>query len=353
MRTIIEVKVFVFLTMLLFAIAPAKADVVVIDGVHISSAWNVNIQPDYTAYLFEAIDSQWSELITEKIGQIMSYSWSRNIYDTEETVTELSQILKPLSKASRDAGKPFVIIAHSWGTVLSYMALSRDDEIIVDNFITLGSPLNAQLPVVKETVDSYLDSLEALPNIKQWCNYWADCDPISGAIPIANENIVISPSIFDDNGFTCHGSYFRDYAEWQSILLYVYLSKLQNNDYYILSGTFTYADDSPANGYIYAYNTLDNSLYNNVSVYNGTYEMALFPGDYRVYPYFYFYNNNSNYQTRVSNTYETVSVQSDKVLNFQSTPYTFYHIYGQVKDNNGDNVSGARLETPNSNCRGI
>ena len=207
----------------------AEGYLIAIDGLHIETILFPNLPPDYSAYLEKAInDSHLANLINEKIGTIAGFPWSRNIYDTEKTVMVLSNVLEGAYKLSKDANKPFVIVSHSWGTVLAYLAISANSNIIVDKFVTLGSPLNAQSETVNSFTKVYVDSANPLPNVRQWHNYWAGCDPISGTIPAANNNVKISTTFFDaaTGGVTCHASYYADYAVWQQILLDVSLTKI-------------------------------------------------------------------------------------------------------------------------------
>jgi len=199
--------------------------VVVIDGVHILSVLNPDYPADFSRYLEEAIDEYWSELIETKVGQITTFGWSRNIYDTSEYVLFLSVYLETLSTQNK---KPLVILAHSWGTVLSYIAIARNSNIVVDKFITLGSPLNAQNETVRsytqETLSGFnINQVASLPNVKSWCNYWAQCDPISGEISNAY-NINIDTNFIDNALGICHAAYYSDYGVWQEILFNIYLT---------------------------------------------------------------------------------------------------------------------------------
>ena len=214
----------------------AGGSVITIDGVHILSILNPEMKSDPTTYLLKAIDPDgnnpyWTNLINEKVGAINAFSWSNNIYDTEETVNDLSIILEAMSKASRKTNSPFVVLAHSWGTVLAYLAMSRNDNVIVDKLITLGSPLAAQDETVVSftrdmLVDSGIDGVSSLSNVRAWHNYWAACDPISGSISSSN-NYQVDPNKYDDFGIgtTCHAGYYDDYSVWQEILFDVYLTR--------------------------------------------------------------------------------------------------------------------------------
>ena len=202
----------------------ANGTVVVIDGVHIKSILDPDYPPDFSKYLYDSINDYWTSLIEAEVGQIKSFPWSRNIYDTPEYVQVLSAYLETLSSENK---KPLVILSHSWGTVLSYIAISNNSNITVNKFITLGSPLNAQNATVhsftRETLSGFnIDQINQLANVKNWFNFWAPCDPISGQISVA-DNTEIDTNYLDNELMTCHGAYYGDYDVWQNILLLVYL----------------------------------------------------------------------------------------------------------------------------------
>ena len=164
------------------------------------------------------------------MGQITSYNWSRNIYDTDQYVTELSAVLEGFTKLSQKNHGPLVVVAHSWGTVLAYIAISRNTKISVDKFVTLGSPLNAQSDLVKGFTNDTLarwniGSVTALQNVKTWTNYWEGCDVISGSIDVLKKNNITIDTNWRDEWGTCHEAYYQDYQIWQDVLAYVYLTK--------------------------------------------------------------------------------------------------------------------------------
>ncbi|BHH85989.1 golvesin C-terminal-like domain-containing protein [Desulforhopalus sp. 52FAK] len=179
--------------------------------------------------------------------------------------------------------------------------------------------------------------------------------------PIEGENIV--PTSYDSQNnfvhwFTKAGSYliFVNDIDGNPIVNGLIHTILEGNlqfvgdtvEFHTLSGLLSDADSNPMYGYIYAYNTSDSNLYNNVSTYDGYYEMALFPGSYMIYPTFYYLNNTSASYTNVSLPMETIDVLSDRTFDIQAEPYTFYHIHGQVVNNNNDGVSGVEINTSGS-----
>ncbi len=66
-------------------------------------------------------------------------------------------------------GDTRVIVAHSLGSVLSYIALSNHPDWKVDTYITLGSPLAS--PMLDGLAGSFVDDFGAWPgSVKRWVN---------------------------------------------------------------------------------------------------------------------------------------------------------------------------------------
>jgi hypothetical protein len=206
--------------------------VVTIDGVHIVTVLNPDFEPDFTSYLKESVDDYWRGLIEERVGSISSFAWSRRVEDTAVYVQILSAYLLQISNDNKVTNAPLVVYAHSWGTVIAYEALKQNSNIIVDKLITMGSPLNAQSETIRsftlaELASIGLQQVEPLSNVKVWHNYWASCDPISGSIPVADQNYTISTNFDDYNWLftgTCHGAYYDlDYGEYSKPLMDIWV----------------------------------------------------------------------------------------------------------------------------------
>ncbi|MEW6608382.1 MAG: DUF1566 domain-containing protein [bacterium] len=203
--------------------------IVVIDGMRLLSLIHPDCPDNFSHYLMDAINENdlMKYAIEKKVGKFIPFKWSRDSVDTGLYASALSKTLKMLEE-KKAPDSPLVILSHSWGTFLAYVALTKNPDIIVDTFITLGSPLDSQSIDVKSYTWFQLTpydifSVGPLSNVKKWRNYWASCDPISGSISglsKANKNIKIKPSLsyYDFPWPTCHGSYYKDPYEWQKIL---------------------------------------------------------------------------------------------------------------------------------------
>ncbi len=126
-----------------------------------------------------------------------------------ELRNDIKNCLKvPLLKKNYE--KPFSIIAHSWGTVISYDVLFDFDQdridFSLDKLFTFGSPLW----LLKEA-DEILSVLhykgaKKLNNINKWINSYAEGDPIGGTLKsFSIDKDFRVPSI---PGITPHISYF-------------------------------------------------------------------------------------------------------------------------------------------------
>jgi len=134
---------------------------------------------------------------------IMDFTWSRNSNDTIKTVEELREFLKAKYQQAQKENKKLIVVAHSWGTVLTFLALSSqsmqvpvNERIYIDLYITLGSPLGTdnahkgfnypeETVVINYTtnwVSQYDFCDTCLPLVEKWVNYWAWGDVISGPL---------------------------------------------------------------------------------------------------------------------------------------------------------------------------
>jgi pimeloyl-ACP methyl ester carboxylesterase len=95
-----------------------------------------------------------------------------------------------------------VLVAHSLGTVLSYVALCNHPDWSIDTFITLGSPLASPL-MVQQFGASLHDDYGAWPGVRRWVNVRA-VDDVACAAPLTE---VFGPRIEEfliDNGHRAH-----------------------------------------------------------------------------------------------------------------------------------------------------
>jgi len=201
----------------------ADGRVIVIDGMNFFAIGSLTGDSG-TGYLYAAIESSNRELITDKIGPIQPFYWSNDPFwheINEVTVHSLTDILRSAYTHTKATNAPLIIVAHSWGTVLAYVALEQNPDIIVDKLVTLGSPLETITPVIKDKTNYELMRcgafpIHALPNVIVWHNYWILCDLFSGSISAAL-NHMFDVSALDDG--LCHRAYYKkDSTEWGSIL---------------------------------------------------------------------------------------------------------------------------------------
>ncbi|KGE72075.1 hypothetical protein [Spirochaeta lutea] len=146
-------------------------------------------------------------LLSDPDYKISSFPWSGNATGDTAKILEdrgpnsLRQFLREKKDYAESLGLPLVVVGHSWGTVLTYLALSLEaaepDPLEVDLYITLSSPLGTRLGhpgtyPEEAVIDSYLeDWLETLnfettslfrPRAATMVNFWAWGDLISGPL---------------------------------------------------------------------------------------------------------------------------------------------------------------------------
>jgi len=134
------------------------------------------------------------------------FTWNGDISQSRAVVDELKDRIAALGAQARKRGAPFIIISHSWGTVLAMEALAELDRdpaaagtFTVDKLITMGSPLFTSIAGGYTLYNAATDALicdqgfEQAPrrasSIAYWLNYYASRDKISGRVPLADDNV--------------------------------------------------------------------------------------------------------------------------------------------------------------------
>jgi len=130
-----------------------------------------------------------------------THPWSRDPDKSLEEMPALKKAIKISYARASMAGHPFVLVTHSWGTVLAHQALNElaneGSDVRVYRLITLGSPLtvkkgsSAALMALETAKEKLFKKVIRPPNTHQWINLWAAGDTFSGEIPQADLNIQI------------------------------------------------------------------------------------------------------------------------------------------------------------------
>lgn len=174
-----------------------------IDGLDLRKIFTQGEQPNYRiGYLTPALINGMN--LGLKPADVYTFgngiqSWSGDADYTEKYAFDLIQVMTSEFYKSKILHKQFIIVTHSWGTVLAFLALSYSN-VTPDLFITLSTPLASQnidgLPALgsPSLVTSYLwkevgDTIKTLsylnrhnPQYGMWINYWARGDLVSGPI---------------------------------------------------------------------------------------------------------------------------------------------------------------------------
>jgi pimeloyl-ACP methyl ester carboxylesterase len=187
---------------------------------------------DFTAdrneYLREALES----MGLDSNITLWAFEWSGQIDHTENRVADLRSHLELAHTAAVNDHKKLIVVSHSWGTVLSRLALgmetTKTNPIICDLFVTLGSPLGTgnafdslsasqkilyrlangwQLFLPGNDENLVIDTVAlwetyrlptAVPIVGRWLNYWAWGDVISGPLSQAENFRVDGDQPFRD-----------------------------------------------------------------------------------------------------------------------------------------------------------
>jgi hypothetical protein len=204
--------------------------VVTIDGMNPLSTFFSPFVSTSTNYLYEKMSTEQRSAIEEAKGKILQFQWNNDVSYTGFYVDQLRDYLRYLNSTNR----PVVILSHSWGTVISFITLTKYTDIHIDKLITLGSPLNSRTEKIddplrvairtwtKGNLEHGFDisSISKPSNLNVWHNYYTLCDVISGKMPPADSDHKHTkyypyPFATDDS---CHSSYFMNSKNWKQIL---------------------------------------------------------------------------------------------------------------------------------------
>ncbi len=173
--------------------------ILTVDG--ISPGAQFTSQEAFTEYL--KADLRKSSLGNTQ-ARIDSFRWTGDTKDTLGSagrpgeVDRLATLIKKLSDIATTEGRTFVILTHSWGGVLSYLALRHlelQERMIsgeVDLLITIHTPLNVRWrfdwvtsEVIAEVGRYVKDAPQKLASVKRWINYFShpNTDPIASEMP--------------------------------------------------------------------------------------------------------------------------------------------------------------------------
>ena len=129
--------------------AAESAIIVTVDGLSfidtlLSMKMNIDIDIDPEIdYLATAL----AGIPNTQVFSLPGSQWNGNAETTKQAVDYLRAFLRSKYNEAKSQNKKFIVVAHSWGTVLSYLALSYEskgsDPINCDLYVLLGSPLGS------------------------------------------------------------------------------------------------------------------------------------------------------------------------------------------------------------------
>lgn len=198
-----------------------------------------------TDYLNDVLRKEW-----DFAADAYSANWSGDVDETATWVAQTKLLLGSLVRQSKRNGRPVVVVAHSWGSVIAYRALSelasngQLAEGDVAALVTLGSPighrpamlslisaLKLNLPKPIELASAAVDKVQSATiskatakhlgwagvqafagKVSHWRNYWIAEDAVGGPINgLAAGNVELALASGDD--CAAHSAYFLDCAD--------------------------------------------------------------------------------------------------------------------------------------------
>jgi pimeloyl-ACP methyl ester carboxylesterase len=149
---------------------------------------------DADNYLESTLREQFSA--AKKNYLVVPLPWTRNSQKSDAAIADFKAWMAQVYDAAQKNGKPVYVVCHSWGTLLTFETLEslsqEGSPIRVEKLVTLGSPLVPSQWWVKlfvkleEHFQGLQENVVKPANVKVWFNFWAQRDPFSNSIPVAD-----------------------------------------------------------------------------------------------------------------------------------------------------------------------
>jgi hypothetical protein len=147
--------------------------------------------------------------------------WTRD--PTTYTREAVDTLKRSLRLATNHKQSPINIVAHSWGTVIAYIALTElaveEPTIKVTTLTTMGSPIQCLSGgcFMSGKLQSIVPQFKGLPigklsNVTIWKNFWSVGDVISADIPVLNKDslpLTDKCTTLTIDVLGCHKAYFQ------------------------------------------------------------------------------------------------------------------------------------------------
>lgn len=170
---------------------PARAAqpvILAVDGLD-PSACALPGQHPREGYLREEL----GERCGDSCGEFKVFDWNRDITNSRAAVDALREAIKTYGAeaADPDNPRPFVIVAHSWGGVLTGEALAElgnDLPFRISKVVTIGTPLGNNLyktaVYTRLRFQGFFEEPQPAPSVDSWVNFWISRDPVSSPLSI-------------------------------------------------------------------------------------------------------------------------------------------------------------------------
>ena len=166
------------------------------------------------SYLEPRIEEVWQ--LPE--NDVHSLPWTGRTADTALAVEQAKGFITLLVRKASNDQKPFVIVGHSWGSVLAYRALvelSKEGKIKqgdIDQLITFGSPLFEEIRTVRQFARRkarWIDAAPASLTVPKWQNFYTEDDCLGGGVSEAGVDQHELPTPETSCG-NAHNAYHED-----------------------------------------------------------------------------------------------------------------------------------------------
>jgi subtilisin family serine protease len=127
------------------------------------------------------------EALRRWITRKLTRAFARDVHDFLVVEERRAAMRQSLIDRLGAGGGPFVVVAHSQGSMIAYDVLSEMTHLDVPLFVTIGSPLGIQ--EVQDQLKRFTKQKKlALPScVGQWLNVYDDDDPVAADEELAND----------------------------------------------------------------------------------------------------------------------------------------------------------------------
>lgn len=166
----------------------AQPVILAVDGID-PAACTLPWQSPREGYLRDSL----GQLCNGSCGEFKVFDWNRDITNSRAAVEALKARINEVGAEAANPGnpRPFVIVAHSWGGVLTGEALAElgnDLPFRISKVVTVGTPLGngiyTTMVYSRLRYQGFYEEPQPAPSVDVWVNFWLKRDPVSSPLSI-------------------------------------------------------------------------------------------------------------------------------------------------------------------------